>query len=192
MLTFGIAPAVLTYVWAYGSTFQEGSPEHKFGWFVSFFFLMCGGFRLARFNVQALRPRPLMEGTAKVDKKNFVGLPIPAAAGLIAALIHFAPTPLRGYGGRTAEIYSGLTMALVAVLALLMVSTVRYTSFKTVGGSRRTTRVVILIVISVAMLVWLFSRQVLLLLMLSYVLYGPLSRLFSLLRPRRSAGETPS
>ncbi|HEX5706747.1 MAG TPA: phosphatidylcholine/phosphatidylserine synthase [Pyrinomonadaceae bacterium] len=185
VLTFGIAPAVLTYVWAYGSTFQEGSPEHKFGWFVSFFFLMCGGFRLARFNVQAMRPRPLMEGTAKLDKKNFVGLPIPAAAGMLAALIHFAPAPLRSYGGRTAEIYSGLMMALMATLALLMVSTVRYSSFKAIGGSRRTTRVVILLVISVAMLVWLFSRQVLLVLMASYVLYGPLSRLFSLVRPRR-------
>lgn len=186
VLTFGIAPAVLTYVWAYGSTFTEGSPEHKLGWFVSFFFLMCGGFRLARFNVQAMRPRPLMEGTTKLDKKNFVGLPIPAAAGLLAALIHFAPTPLKIYGGRLAVIYSSLTLALIALLAILMVSTVRYSSFKTLGGSRRTTRIVMLLVVSGAMLVWLFSREVLLLLMLIYVLHGPVFRLASLLRPRRA------
>src|SRR5918998_5187337 len=80
VLTFGIAPAVLTYAWSYGSTFADGSPQHKFGWFWSFMFLICGALRLARFNVQATRPRPLLEGTAKVDKKNFVGLPIPPAA----------------------------------------------------------------------------------------------------------------
>lgn len=186
VLTFGIAPAVLTYVWSYGSHFGEGSPEHKFGWFVSFMFLLCGGFRLARFNVQAMRPRPLSEGTAKLDKKNFVGLPIPAAAGLLAALIHFAPTPLTGYDKRIADVYSGITMALVAVLAVLMVSTVRYSSFKAVGGGRRTTRVVILLIASGGMLVWLFSRHVLLILMLCYVLHGPLLRLAALFRPRRT------
>ena len=61
-------------------------------------YLMCGAFRLARFNLQATRPRVLIEGTTKVDKKNFVGLPIPPAAGLIASIVHFAPMPLSTYG----------------------------------------------------------------------------------------------
>ncbi|HEY6660451.1 MAG TPA: CDP-alcohol phosphatidyltransferase family protein, partial [Pyrinomonadaceae bacterium] len=83
VVTFGIAPAVLAYVWGYGTTLTEGSDLHRLAWFLSFMFLMCGAFRLARFNVQASRPRILAEGTPKVDKKSFVGLPIPVAGGLI-------------------------------------------------------------------------------------------------------------
>src|SRR5215210_9513598 len=147
VLTFGIAPAVLTYAWSYGSTFADGSPQHKLGWFASFMFLICGAFRLARFNVQAMRPRPLSEGTAKLDKKSFIGLPIPAAAGLLAALVHFYPTPLLSFGPQWAPLYSLLIMVLVAALGALMVSTIRYTSFKTIGGTRRSTHAAILFVV---------------------------------------------
>ena len=59
IVTFGLAPAVLAYVWGYGATLQEGSGLHSLAWFLSFMYLMCGGFRLARFNVQASRPRIL-------------------------------------------------------------------------------------------------------------------------------------
>src|SRR5205085_6090141 len=53
VLTFGIAPAVLVYAWGFGSALADGSAAHKLGWFLSFMFLICGAFRLARFNVQA-------------------------------------------------------------------------------------------------------------------------------------------
>ena len=89
VVTFGLAPAVLAYVWGYGANLTEGSELHRLAWFLSFMYLICGAFRLARFNVQASRPRILAEGTPKVDKKSFVGLPIPVAGGLIAALVHF-------------------------------------------------------------------------------------------------------
>jgi CDP-diacylglycerol--serine O-phosphatidyltransferase len=184
VLTFGIAPAVLTYAWSYGSVFPDGSPEHKFGWFVSFMFLICGAFRLARFNVQATRPRPMLEGTAKLDKKNFIGLPIPAAAGLLAAVIHFRPTPLLASGDGRPAFYSFAVMALVAVLGALMVSTFRYSSFKNAGGTRRSTRLALLFFAAVGMLLWLFSRHVLLLLAAAYVLHGPLLKLASLFRRR--------
>ena len=185
VLTFGIAPAVLAYCWGYGSALQEGSDALKLGWFLSFMYLMCGAFRLARFNVQAARPRVLAEGTPKLDKKSFIGLPIPAAAALIAAIIHYSPRPLVQYGSR-GEVYSGLVMALVGVLGALMVSTLRYSSFKTVGGQSRTrsTRLVILLIASIVMLVWLYSRQVLLILMTGYVLHGILTRLGSFIRRR--------
>src|SRR5918911_275340 len=116
VVTFGIAPAILAYAWGYGSALPEGGWAHKLGWFLSFMYLMCGAFRLARFNVQAARPRILAEGTAKVDKKNFIGLPIPPAAALIASIIHFAPKPLVQYEPRLASLYSGLMMALVGFL----------------------------------------------------------------------------
>lgn len=184
VLTFGIAPAVLAYAWGYGSALPEGSWAHKLGWFLSFMYLMCGAFRLARFNVQAARPRILAEGTGKVDKKNFIGLPIPPAAALIATIIHFAPKPLVQYETRLANLYSGLMMALVGCLGLLMVSTLRYSSFKTVGTRSRSARLAILLVAAVGMLIYLFSEYVLLILALLYVLHGLLLKLGGLFRKR--------
>jgi CDP-diacylglycerol--serine O-phosphatidyltransferase len=186
VLTFGIAPAVLAYAWGYGSALVEGGWAHKLGWFISFMYLMCGAFRLARFNVQAARPRILAAGTAKVDKKNFVGLPIPPAAALIAGIIHFAPKPLLQYEPRYAALYSGLLMALVGCLGALMVSSLRYSSFKTVGTSGRSTRLAILFIAAVGMLIYLFSEYALLVLASLYVLQGVLWRIGSLFRKRTS------
>jgi CDP-diacylglycerol--serine O-phosphatidyltransferase len=187
VLTFGIAPAVLLYAWGYGATFPDGSPEHKFGWFISFMFLICGAFRLARFNVQATRPRSLAGGTGKVDKKSFVGLPIPAAAGLLASIVHFAPQPLLVYGGKLAPIYSVTMMVLVALLSALMVSTIRYSSFKNIGAGRRSTTKAIIMIAAVGMLVWLYSRYVLLGIVGAYVASGLLLKFASLFRTRRPA-----
>ncbi|HEX3560241.1 MAG TPA: phosphatidylcholine/phosphatidylserine synthase [Pyrinomonadaceae bacterium] len=203
VLTFGIAPAVLVYAWGYGSAFQAGSQLQrgilqtgwesqldKLGWFLSFMFLICGAFRLARFNVQASRPRTLAEGTAKVDKKNFVGLPIPMAAGLLAAIVHFSPRPLVSF--ESSYLYSGLLMVLVASLGTLMVSTIRYSSFKTVGAGRRSTIKAMPVIAAAGMLLWLFSRFVLLGIVAAYVLQGPLFRLASLFQTRRtSEGQQP-
>ena len=184
VLTFGIAPAVLIYAWGYGGAFPEGSQLHKLGWFLSFMFLICGALRLARFNVQATRPRTLAEGSAKVDKKSFLGLPIPAAAGLLAAIVHFAPRPLVVYGDYWATVYGGVLMGLVAVLAALMVSTIRYSSFKTLGAGKRSTIKVMPLIAAVGMLVWLFSRYVLLALVLVYVLHGIIFRLAAFFHTR--------
>ena len=184
VVTFGIAPAVLAYTWGYGSAFGEGTDLHNLGWFLSFMFLMCGAFRLARFNVQATRPRVLAEGTPKVDKKSFVGLPIPAAAALIAAIVHFAPYPLVWYGAERSQLYGSLLMGLVAFLGALMVSTLRYSSFKSVGTHKRSTRVMILIIGTIGMLVWLYSRYVLLIIVTAYVLQGILFRIGAIFRRR--------
>jgi CDP-diacylglycerol--serine O-phosphatidyltransferase len=186
VLTFGIAPAVLAYAWGYGSALAEGSGAHKLGWFMSFMYLMCGAFRLARFNVQAARPRILAEGVGKVDKKNFIGLPIPPAAALIAAIIHFSPIPLLQHDQRYATLYSGLMMALVGCLGALMVSTLRYSSFKTIGTRSRSARLGILMVAAVGMLIYLFSEYVLLIVAALYVLHGLLLRVGALFRRRSS------
>lgn len=189
IVTFGLAPAVLAYVWGYGATLQEGSGLHSLAWFMSFMYLMCGGFRLARFNVQASRPRILAEGLVKTDKKNFVGLPIPVAGGLIAAIIHFAPLPLVQYGADRAQIYSLLLMVLVGALGLLMVSTLRFSSFKTVGTKRRGMRTIIL-ALALGMLIFLYSRYVLLVIVVAYILNGLLGRMFALFRRRSEPAET--
>jgi len=152
-------------------------------------YLMCGGFRLARFNVQASRPRLLAEGTAKVDKKFFVGLPIPVAGGLIAAIIHFNPKPLVSYGPERAQIYSIMLMALVGFLSVLMVSTLRFSSMKTVGTRSRSMRTIILVV-AFTLVIFLYSRHALLILAISYILHGLLSRMFGMFRRRPERAES--
>ncbi len=171
VLTFGIAPIVLIYAWAIGATFDEANSLHSFGVFVLFMYLMCGTFRLARFNLQATRPRVLIEGVPKVDKKNFVGLPIPPAAGLLAAIVYFSPFPLNTFPENLSNFYTILIMILMAGLGLLMVSTIRYTSFKTVGTGRRSIYSV-LVIAALGMLVWLYSQIILLAIATAYVSHG--------------------
>jgi CDP-diacylglycerol---serine O-phosphatidyltransferase len=188
VVTFGLAPAVLAYVWGYGATLTEESDLHRLAWFLSFMYLICGAFRLARYNVQSTRPRIIAEGTPKVDKKSFVGLPIPVAGGLIAALVHFSPWPLVYFGPERARIYSGLLMVLVGFLSVMMVSTLRFSSFKTVGTRRGSMRTIIL-VLSVGMLIFLFSRYVLLAIVISYIVHGLVSRFISIFWRRGETAE---
>lgn len=191
VLTFGIAPTVLAYAWGIGAAYEEKSSAHALAVFVLFMYLMCGAFRLARFNLQATRPRVLIEGTPKVDKKNFVGLPIPTAAGLIAAIVHFAPRPLVSYGEDFSRFYSILLMILVAVLGLLMVSTIRYKSFKTAGTGRRSIYYVLLIG-AIGMLIWLYSQYILLIITVAYASHGIIWYIFSLLSPKRKETQVES
>jgi len=187
VVTFGLAPAVLAYVWGYGGSLVEGTAAHQFGWFISFMYLMCGAFRLARFNVQSSRPRILAEGTIKVDKKSFVGLPIPVAGGLVAAIVHFSPWPLISLGPERARVYSVLMIMLMGTLSLMMVSTLRFSSFKTVGTKVRSMRIVILS-LAVGMLIFLYSQYVLLGIVIAYILHGLLSRVIGVFW--RRADET--
>jgi len=184
VLTFGIAPVVLMYSWAIGATFDEANSLHTFGVFVLFMYLMCGIFRLARFNLQGTRPRVLLEGTPKVDKKNFVGLPIPAAAGLLASIVYLSPLPLNILPENLSNIYTVLMVILLAGLGLLMVSTIRYTSFKTIGTGRRSVYF-LLFIAALGMLFWLYSRYMLLGIAVAYVAHGIVWYLAGFLSPRR-------
>jgi CDP-diacylglycerol--serine O-phosphatidyltransferase len=175
VVSFGVAPAMLAYAWGYGTALQEWVNARQLAWFISFMYVICGGFRLARFNVQATRPRPLAEGTPKVDKKSFIGLPIPVAGCLIAAIVHFAPTPIR-YAPQRFEVLAILLMVLVGFLSLLMVSTIRFTSFKSVGAGRRLSPRLVIGFIALAGLIYLYSRWVLLSLVVAYIVHGLLSR----------------
>ena len=186
VLTFGIAPIVLIYAWAIGATFDEANSLHAFGVFVLFMYLMCGTFRLARFNLQATRPRVLIEGPPKVDKKNFVGLPIPPAAGLLAAIVNFAPFPLNTFSENLSNFYTILIMILMAVLGLLMVSTIRYSSFKTVGTGRRSIYL-ILVIAALGMLMWLYSRYMLLGIATAYVAHGIIWYLLGFFSSKKSS-----
>jgi len=109
VVSFGVAPALLIFSWALNS-------YGRIGWIAAFLFLACGTLRLARFNVQV--------GT--IESKHFVGLPIPAAAGVIASLVVMDHHILR----MGAEVKPLLILGLIYALAFLMVSTFKYRSFK--------------------------------------------------------------
>jgi CDP-diacylglycerol--serine O-phosphatidyltransferase len=114
IVSFGMAPAVLAYAWGL-------APLGRLGWAVGFLFLTAAALRLARFNIQR-----------NTDKRYFVGLASPAAGALIAATVFNYPVGLPD----KPEAY--LAMPLVIVPALLMVSTIRFRSFKTIDiGIRR-------------------------------------------------------
>jgi CDP-diacylglycerol--serine O-phosphatidyltransferase len=171
VLTFGIAPTALIYAWAVAPAFREGSFGHNLGVFLLFAYLMCGAFRLARFNLQATRPAKLVEGATKVDKKAFVGLPIPPAGGLLAALVHFSPAPLSSFGESAATFYTYSLLGLIAALSIMMVSTIRYTSMKSAGSGRQGIFLVLAIT-AIAMFVWFYSQYALLAIAAVYVSHG--------------------
>jgi len=178
VITFGIAPAVLAYTWGYGST----AGLERLAWGVSFFFLVCGALRLARFNVMARSPRFTATGaTPKLDKRFFVGLPIPAAAGLIAAIVHFVPQPLAGLGAEQKLFYSYALLVALAILAVLMVSTIRYASFKNIGPRSNKPFVALPLLSLLLAGIWFFSQWVLLAIAASYVLHGPILKVWNLL-----------
>lgn len=165
VLTFGLAPAALIFSWG---LWDLG----RVGWMTSFFFLACSATRLARFTVQA----------AHHDRRYFVGMPAPPAAGLLVALPFYAPVRL----GSPTVTY--VILALVVVLSFLMISKVRYRTFKDVDLRRRQRYTLVTLI---ALVLWLIAsapQTVLLLLAATYAVSGPAERLWWQLRRRRGRG----
>lgn len=187
VITFGIAPAILAYTWCYGST----PGLERLAWGVSFFFVVCGALRLARFNVMARAPRFASGASPKLDKRYFVGLPIPAAAGLIAAITHFIPQPIATYDFDYGRMLSWGGIVLVSTLAVLMVSNVRYASFKDVGLSSNKPFVTLPLLTVLLAGIWFYSRWVLLALSLGYVLHGPVLKFWNMAGRMRSQAAAP-
>jgi len=127
VITFGVAPAMLA--WVFGLQFVASDIDPRLheqirqaGYFVTFLFVMCGASRLARFNIQV---NPVPKNPGRPDRKYFVGLPIPAAAALVAAVVYAADSaPVENW------MYSVAWIGLLALLSFLMISTWRYRSFK--------------------------------------------------------------
>jgi len=191
VVSFGVAPAVLAFAWGYGQM-----PElHKVGWVASFLFVICGALRLARFNVQARRPATNLPPKNPKDRKTFVGMPIPIAAAMIASIAHFSPTPVGQVADRhlwsltiTSHAYAIGLIALVVFLAFLMISTLRYQSFKNLGvGSNP--RVVVMSIALLVTIIWFYSRWSLLIITTVYVAHGVVAKLWSIIRPKRESRE---
>ena len=157
LVSFGVAPGLLIYTWAlngYG----------KIGWLAVFLFVVCGAMRLARFNVQ----------TSVSDNKFFMGLPIPAAAGLVATTVIFDNHILE----MGKEVRPIVVLVMTYLLAYLMVSTIKYRSFKDVHLGER--KPLSALVAAVLLLIVIVAQPQIMLFVL-FVLYaasGPVERLF--------------
>ena len=177
VITFGIAPAVLAY--HLGRAVRPTSNimrDHRAGYFIAFLFLLCGAARLARFNVQ---DNPIPANPGRPDRKYFVGLPIPAAAGLVAAIIFAAEgEPIQSW------ILSALWLFVLALLSFLMVSTWRYPSFKEINLAGPRSPLIIILFGALIYLIWIFPQPVLLGISTAYVGSGILIRLGGIIRRR--------
>lgn len=129
LVSFGVAPALVMYHWSLSNLIYHGPVWGKVGWAVAFLYVACAALRLARFNTQV----------GVVDKRYFIGLASPAAAGALMAFV-WAATKF-GYGGADLE-YAALAMTVMA--ALLMVSRIRYHSGKALPFGDRVPFVVML------------------------------------------------
>ena len=184
VITFGIAPAELAYVW--GVQFVDPGGflhDHRAGYFLAFLFLLCGAVRLARFNVQT---NPIPRNPGRPDRKYFVGLPIPAAAGMVAAVV-FAS----GSEPLTYWIWSVLWLALLGILSFLMVCTWRYPSFKQVNLTGPRSPLILILFGALIVLIWNFAQPVLLALSIVYVGSGILLRIAGLLKRLRHTPAAP-
>ena len=172
LISFGMAPAILAFQWGL-------VPLGRMGWAVGFVFLTAAALRLARFNIQTVS-----------DKRYFVGLPSPAAAAIPASTIFYYPQGLH-----TPQ-QALLGMAMMVVPALLMVSTIRFRSFKTFDmGARRGYQVLIAVAGFLALIVT-YPHEVLILMSYTYLGSAFAGMLRSRLRPAdaaepRSSADAP-
>jgi len=156
LVSFGTAPAILVYTWA-----LESVP--KLGWALAFLFLVCGAVRLARYNIQP----------SVVDHRWFIGLPIPAAAMTVAALVWSFPEPGAGAWLTT------LVAMLVGALAYLMISPFRYRSLKGVELKRRRPHVIVVPMAIALIVFFLDPPRVGLVAALIYAAWSPAMRIWA-------------
>lgn len=167
LVAFGVAPGLLMYAWAL-------RPFGKLGWLAAFLYVVCGALRLARFNVQV----------NTVESKRFVGLPIPAAASMVASCVL-----LFYHLGGSGPIRKVSVLVLIYVLALLMVSNFRYYSFKDPELVKRQPFGFLVLAIFIIIIFVAQPEISFFLLFLCYIFSGPLSYLLRLGRRRRRKGR---
>jgi len=188
VITFGVAPAMLAFFWGFHflpllTIPMTSARLSAIGMIASFLFLIAGASRLARFNIQ-VNPEPSNPG--RPGKKYFVGMPIPAAAGVLASVVHFT-------GGDPVQTWwkSIIWCSLMVTCAFLMVSTWRFFSTKGVKiRSRHPFWVVVVVAVLIA-LAWELSRPFLLGLALTYMFSGIIWRLQWIFRRRGGSAPQP-
>jgi len=176
VVSFGVAPAFLVYHWAFtGADLNTFPVIRRLGWAAAFLFLTCGALRLARFNIQK----------GKISSRYFVGLPIPAGAAMIAAMV------LRFPHGVNLPFFSYLVFALVVFTALMMVSRARYRSFKDVDLKSKASPTV-MVAIAILIMGILVSPSTVLSLAFGLYLIHPFGNRLFLQTEARPGQEKPS
>ena len=162
LVSFGMAPALVMYHWALVGMKLDGVTAGKLGWLGAFLYAACAALRLARFNSQV----------GQVDKRWFIGLASPAAAGLMASFVWTC-----NVFGWTGEELRYVALALTVCAGLLMVSRLRYNSFKGSGTGPKSDRVpffTLLIAVVVLIALWIEPPVTLLVASTLYAVSGPL------------------
>ncbi|PYT74300.1 MAG: CDP-diacylglycerol--serine O-phosphatidyltransferase [Acidobacteria bacterium] len=161
VVSFGIAPGILAYAWGLRGLPGDGAAAFReigqLGWVCCLAFLICCAWRLARFNVQGMAPG---------GSKYFVGMPTPAAAGMIAALVHGFKQPLHDWR------WSVAWFMLAAGLGALMTSRIRYYSFKDVPLARKQRSLSIVLLGVIVAVIYVYSEYALVILAASYATVG--------------------
>jgi len=164
VISFGLAPAVLAYAWGL-------SELGRWGWAAGFLYVTAAAIRLARFNIQT--------GT-QTDKRYFIGMPSPAAAGVPAATIFFYPWPLVG------KFQAMAAIAVIVIPAILMVSTIRFRSFKTINlGWDRAPTLKLMGFAALIVFIATEPRWALVIIAYTYLVSGFIGLALTYLRPRR-------
>ena len=173
IVSFGMAPAFLAYAWGIRAVAALNAPEAfhliQLGWLIGFFYVVCCAWRLARFNIHGMAPG---------DNRFFVGMPTPAAAGMVAAVVHFVQTPIAD------PRLSLLWLLLLLVLGVLMSSSFRYYTPKNVQWSRRQPSVTVVVLALLIGAIVYFSRITLLCIASAYALHGIVLQLVRVVRHR--------
>jgi CDP-diacylglycerol--serine O-phosphatidyltransferase len=174
VITFGVAPSLLAFLWGVRGVVASAYPAvldrlRGLGLVVCFLFLICGACRLARFNV-SVNPQPRNPG--RPGRKYFVGMPIPAGAGVVAAVVHFEN------GSPIHDMWlAWVWLGLIAFTGFLMVSSWRFWSGKELNlTERKPVRGVLLLAVLLAVMI-AFSKIALIIIAMGYLVSGVLARL---------------
>src|SRR5262249_40311525 len=162
VISFGVAPAILSFAWGLSSL-------GRLGWAAGFVSVAAAAMRLARFNIQS---------GGEGDKRYFVGMPSPAAAAIPAATVYAYPWGLNDYRAALPAI------AMVIVPALLMVSTIRFRSFKTLESQTRRPYTILFFIAAAIMLIATHPRFMLVVIAYSYLASGFIGLAITRLRHR--------
>ena len=166
MVSFGLAPALMMFFLILSPT--QGYPVfQKVGWFFGFIYLLCAAIRLARFNVIT---HPLLNRIEKPSNKDFVGLPVPAAAGTVAALVLFLINLAKH--DKELQFWALALPPLLLLIAVLMVSKIPYPSGKQIDLQTKTPLAFFLVFLVLAGAVVAFKEIGMLALTLGYIFYG--------------------
>ena len=152
LIAFGVAPSLLAYIWAMSS-------NGKIGWLAGFLFIACGALRLARYNIQI----------GIIESKVFNGLPIPAAACVIATTVIFFD-----FIGIEGKYHNSYLTYFVILLSLLMVSSIKYYSFKDIKLYARMPFTLFLIVVGILLFIYYKPEIMAFVIMVGYAISGPI------------------